>query len=186
MVVSIPLAILCFTCVCVWSYDAKVGNKCHTFSTTQFGSQKIRYRENDVSSSKASTSLLYIHGFGGNADQFRNNMELSSASNEVKTYALDLLGYGYSDKPSPRAYQPNALYNFYTWSDLVTDFITNVIEEPTVLCCNSIGGIVGLQAAVDRPDLIKGVILVDVSLRCAGYSVFSSLFLFLLLFFSFS
>lgn len=158
------LAIFCVACLCYG--NTKVGtnqNRYYKYCSSELGTYNIRYRENDVSiGEKSSTSVLFLHGFGGNADQFRKNMDLVGSP---KTYALDLLGYGYSDKPSPKAFPRNELYSFNTWSDLVTDFITNVIEEPTILCCNSIGGIVGLQAAVDRPDLIKGIILVDVSLR---------------------
>ena len=36
-------------------------------------------------------------------------------SNGYNTYSIDLLGYGYSDKPSPKNFDnPNVLYNFET------------------------------------------------------------------------
>jgi pimeloyl-ACP methyl ester carboxylesterase len=33
-----------------------------------------------------------------------------------KAYAIDLLGYGYSDKPDPSTKEPNAIYNFENWA----------------------------------------------------------------------
>lgn len=39
-------------------------------------------------------AVICIHGFGGNADQFRKNLPVLSA-NGYDTYAIDLLGYGY-------------------------------------------------------------------------------------------
>jgi pimeloyl-ACP methyl ester carboxylesterase len=108
--------------------------------------------------------VLCIHGFGGNADQFRKNMPVLAADGH-ESYAMDLLGYGYSDKPNPKSYQVNSLYNFENWADQAVSFIENVVQKPTVLVCNSVGGVVGLQAAVTRPDLIKGVVLMNISLR---------------------
>jgi len=126
---------------------------------------KLRYveAERNPQSTKKSP-VLCIHGFGGNADQFRK--QLPALSNEGHdTFALDLLGYGYSDKPDPRKLPVNALYNFEEWGRQVADFVKNEIKEPTFLVCNSVGGCVGLQAAVTNPELVKGVVLIDVSLR---------------------
>jgi pimeloyl-ACP methyl ester carboxylesterase len=32
-----------------------------------------------------------------------------------RAYALDLLGYGFSDKPAPSKDEPNTIYNFEAW-----------------------------------------------------------------------
>jgi pimeloyl-ACP methyl ester carboxylesterase len=109
-------------------------------------------------------SVICIHGFGGNADQFRYNLP-SLAEAGYKTYAVDLLGYGYSDKPSPKDYAVNSLYNFETWSDQIASFIDGVVGGPCTLVCNSIGGVVGLQSSLLRPSLVQGVVLIDISLR---------------------
>ena len=39
------------------------------------------------------TPVVCIHGFGGNADQFRKNIPVF-ADNGHSAYAIDLLGYG--------------------------------------------------------------------------------------------
>jgi len=69
------------------------------------------------------------------------------------------------DKPSPKAFKVNELYNFDTWSDQVISFIETKIKEPAYVVCNSVGGVAGLTAAVKRPDLIKGIVLINISLR---------------------
>jgi len=93
-------------------------------------------------------------------------MEPIAQSGPYKSYGLDLLGYGYSDKPNPRDFAVNELYNFETWSDQCVQFLEKQVKkEPAVLVCNSVGGMVGLQCAVTRPDLVKGVILINISLR---------------------
>ena len=58
-----------------------------------------------------------------------------------------------------------SVYNFYTWSEQVTSFIDDVVGGEAFLACNSIGSCVGLQAAIDRPEVVKGVVILDPSLR---------------------
>lgn len=62
-------------------------------------------------------------------------------------------------------YKVNELYNFENWGDQTCQFIERVVKEPCVVVANSVGGVASLQAAVQRPDLIKGVVLIDISLR---------------------
>jgi pimeloyl-ACP methyl ester carboxylesterase len=45
-------------------------------------------------------SVLLVHGFGGNADHWRDNTP-ALATAGMRAYAIDLLGYGKSDKPPP-------------------------------------------------------------------------------------
>ena len=40
-----------------------------------------------------------------------------------------------------------------------------MVGEPAFIMCNSVGGVAGLQAAVDDPSLVRGVVLINVSLR---------------------
>lgn len=85
---------------------------------------------------------------------------------DVLHAAIDLLGYGFSDKPDPRNHPVNSIYNFETWSQQIQDFITEKINgQPTLVTCNSVGGIAGLQAAVDNPTLVPAVQIMNVSLR---------------------
>jgi pimeloyl-ACP methyl ester carboxylesterase len=70
-------------------------------------------------------------------------------------------------------------YNFYTWSDLITDFVQDVIAKdgsmddpdkggkpaPVTLVSNSIGTISALQAVLDTPDLYTGVCVVTPNFR---------------------
>jgi len=141
---------------------------------SEFGTYDIRYKyvkksnnnNNNffLSLNNKSTPVLCIHGFGGNSDQWRKNLPII-AENGYDSYAIDLLGYGYSDKPNPKLYDVNQLYNFDTWTEQTVDFIKNIIKEPVVLVTNSVGGVNGLNIAIKYPELVKGVILIDISLR---------------------
>lgn len=88
------------------------------------------------------------------SDQWRKNIpELSKAG---RVFAIDLLGYGYSAKPDPKAQAAHTLYTFDTWADQLNDFIEHFVGEPAFLVTNSIGGVAGLQ--------VRSLLLV--SLRC--------------------
>lgn len=130
----------------------------------KFGAYSMRYFQHCSPTTSESAALVCIHGFGGNAKQFRKNLPVLS-ENGHDAYALDLLGYGYSDKPNPKLYRTNEFYNFDTWSEQTAQFVEQTVSKPSVLVCNSVGGLVGLQAAITRPDLIKGVVLINMSLR---------------------
>jgi pimeloyl-ACP methyl ester carboxylesterase len=104
--------------------------------------------------------VLLIHGFGASVGHWRKN--ISVLASNCRCYAIDLIGFGKSAKPTPGE---GIDYTFETWGALVADFCRDVIGSPTLLVGNSIGCIVALQAAVTDPDLIKGVALLNCSLR---------------------
>ena len=110
-------------------------------------SHRIRYlRGSAQAHHPARPSLVLVHGFGGNADHWRRNIaDLTRRGFNV--YAVDLLGFGKSDKPSPDPTKPNEVYRFDTWGLLLADFLHGVVGGPAHLVCNSIGGIVGLRCA---------------------------------------
>jgi pimeloyl-ACP methyl ester carboxylesterase len=121
-------------------------------------------------------ALLLIHGFGGNADHWRKNTPAIAAAG-FDVWAIDLLGYGFSDKPSPKKDSsgtprpPASLYCFETWARQVLDFRASVIQAPVFLITNSVGGLVGLQAALDAEQgLVQGVQLMNISLRALHVS----------------
>lgn len=44
-----------------------------------------------------------------------------------------------SDKPNPKQYDVNAVYNFENWAALIIQFIEKEVQRPCVLVCNSVG-----------------------------------------------
>ncbi len=122
----------------------------------QWKGQKIRYQQ----SGTTGPPLLLIHGFGASSDHWRKNLPDLGQTHRV--YAIDLLGFGQSAKPSPNQPLP---YTFDTWGRQVVDFCQAVIGEACFVIGNSIGCIVAMQAAVFAPDWVRGVALLDCSLR---------------------
>ncbi|XP_044479310.1 uncharacterized hydrolase YugF [Mangifera indica] len=119
----------------------------------------IRYQ----CSGSSGPALVLVHGFGANSDHWRKNIPVLAKSHRV--YSIDLIGYGYSDKPNPRDFDDKPFYTFETWGSQLNEFCKDVVKDQAFFICNSIGGLVGLQAAVTEPQICKGMILLNISLR---------------------
>lgn len=127
-----------------------------------------KWREYNIRYQKSGTSgpvIVAVHGFGGNCDHWRRNIDELGKRHRV--FTLDLLGYGFSSKPDPRDSQVNSIYNFDVWSDQVIDFVDQVIggQEKVFITSNSVGGIVALETAIKSPEKVASVQVINVSLR---------------------
>ena len=116
----------------------------------------IRYQQ----SGERGSPVLCIHGFGASSDHWRKNLPVFGQQH--RAYAIDLIGFGGSDKPFPNDPIP---YTFETWSQQIIDFCQDVIGEPVHLVANSIGCVVAMQAAVDAPEWVQGIVMINCSLR---------------------
>lgn len=73
------------------------------------------------------------------------------------TYALDFRGHGKSSRTPP-----------YRYIDHISDtiaFLENRVQERAVLFGSSMGGMISLMVAANRPDLVKAVIFGDASIK---------------------
>ncbi|XP_052292212.1 pheophytinase, chloroplastic-like [Citrus sinensis] len=86
-----------------------------------------------------STPLLLVHGFGASIPHWRRNIGTLAKSYTV--YAIDLLGFGASDKPAGYSYTMEG------WAQLILDFLDEVVKKPTVLIGNSVGSLACVIAA---------------------------------------
>jgi pimeloyl-ACP methyl ester carboxylesterase len=118
------------------------------------------YEINYQAEGETGTPVLLIHGFGASVGHWRKNIPVLAES--CRCYAIDLIGFGGSAKPTPGA---GIDYTFETWGELVVDFCREVIGSPAILIGNSIGCVVALQAAVTQPSWVISVALINCSLR---------------------
>ncbi|MDC0832054.1 alpha/beta fold hydrolase [Geitlerinema sp. CS-897] len=105
-------------------------------------------------------AVVLVHGFGASLGHWRDNIPVLARS--CRVYALDLLGFGKSHKPTPGLAID---YTFETWGDLVADFCREIVADRAFLVGNSIGCIVVMQTAVTHPDFVRGVVQLNCSLR---------------------
>ncbi len=109
---------------------------------------------------ESGAAVVLVHGFGASWGHWRKNLPI--LGQECRCYAIDLIGFGASAKPTPGE---GIYYTFETWGQLVADFCREVIGSPAFLVGNSIGCVVIMQAAVDNPEMVKGIAAINCSLR---------------------
>jgi pimeloyl-ACP methyl ester carboxylesterase len=97
--------------------------------------------------------LILIHGFGAAIGHWRNNIPALAAGG-YKVFALDLLGFGGSDKPAID-------YTLDVWVELLQDFCTELVQEPAIFVGNSIGALLGMMVLADHPDIAAGGVLLN-------------------------
>ncbi|MBW4473475.1 MAG: alpha/beta fold hydrolase [Stenomitos rutilans HA7619-LM2] len=100
--------------------------------------------------------LLLVHGFGASFGHWRQNIPVLAAGG-YRVFAIDLLGFGGSAKPALD-------YSLELWQDLLKDFWSAHIQQPTVFVGNSIGGLLCLMMLANHPETAAGGVL----LNCAG------------------
>lgn len=100
--------------------------------------------------------LILIHGFGASIGHWRKNIPVLADAG-YKVFAIDLLGFGASDKPILD-------YSQKLWVELLKDFWETHIQEPTIFVGNSIGGLLSLAVMAEHPEITAGGVLIN----CAG------------------
>lgn len=103
------------------------------------------------------TPTILIHGGGAGADGWSNWRNcMSFFAENYRTIAIDMVGFGLSDKPDPEA---GFVYSQDKRDRQLADFIKALDVGPVNLVGNSTGGLTALGATLLEPDLVKKVVM---------------------------
>lgn len=94
--------------------------------------------------------FLLLHGAGSSLEQWREN--LTALAQERPVYALDLLGFGRSQKVATEL-------NSELWVAQVADFSQHFLGSPMILMGHSLGALIALQVAISYPDQVVRLVL---------------------------
>lgn len=108
------------------------------------------YRSQNSGEANSALPILMVHGFGSALTQWRHNVQVLSQHHPV--YALDLVGFGGSEKAS-------APYKVEFWVEQIFEFWDTFIGRPVVLVGHSLGALVALSTVVAHPALAQGLVL---------------------------
>jgi len=111
-----------------------------------------------VQSGEGDAPLLLLHGFDSSLLEHRHIYPLLAAQGE--TWALDLLGFGFSDRPKHISYNPQTI------KEHLYCFWRKMINRPVVLVASSMGGATAIDFAVTYPDAVGKLVLMN----SVGYS----------------
>ena len=111
-----------------------------------------------VQSGQKDTPLLLLHGFDSSLLEYRHIYPLLAAQRE--TWAVDLLGFGFSDRPNDLSYNPQTI------KEHLYCFWREMINRPVVLVASSMGGATAIDFAITYPDAVAKLVLMN----SVGYS----------------
>src|SRR4051794_4540319 len=97
-------------------------------------------------------AVVLVHGLGGS----HLNWDLLAPllTGQARVFAVDLPGFGRSEPGGRKASVPANVA-------VLGRFLDEVVQEPVVLVGNSMGGMVSIFAAGERPRSVTGLVLLD-------------------------
>mgnify|MGYP001361345946 CR=1 FL=1 len=103
--------------------------------------------------------IVFLHGFGANSSHWRNNAYFFAKSGYC-VYAIDLVGFGYSEQPEVK--KVKFLDNVF-WCNQVANFLKEIVlsnkkYQKAIIIGNSLGGLVALTVNFLYPNLIDSII----------------------------
>jgi 3-oxoadipate enol-lactonase len=96
--------------------------------------------------------LLFVHGLGSCAEDWQPQIEYFAKS--YRTIACDLRGHGRSSKP-------HGAYSIEGFAGDLASMLRVLQTGPTHVAGISLGGMVAFQLAVDAPDLVRSLAIVN-------------------------
>jgi pimeloyl-ACP methyl ester carboxylesterase len=108
---------------------------------------KIHYQEKGTG-----TPLILLHGYTSSTYSWKDVFD--PLSEKYRVIALDLKGFGFSDKP-------DGDYTRRAQAELIIHFLDNLKIERAWFCGNSMGGEISLNIALHNPNRVSGLILID-------------------------
>lgn len=96
--------------------------------------------------------ILFLHGLGSSTRDWESQTTHFAAKHAVVT--VDLRGHGQSEKPP-------GPYSIRGFSDDVAALLGEVDLIPVVVVGLSLGGMVGFQLAVDHPEVVAELVIVN-------------------------
>ena len=104
----------------------------------------------------AGEALILLHGGGAGADSFGNWRGcLARFAEHYHVYAVDMIGFGCTDKPDPEHYS----YTQQARNQHIVAVIETLGLASVNLIGNSMGGCTSMGVAIERPDLVNKLVL---------------------------
>ena len=106
------------------------------------------------------TPVVLIHGYTSSTYTWKD--EFDELAKRYRVIAIDLKGFGFSAKP-------DGDYSRRAQGELVARFLRGLNVEGAWLVGNSMGGETALNVAVDHPEMVSGLVLIDsAGIKVAG------------------
>lgn len=118
------------------------------FKFIDVSNHKVRYAE----SGETPTHVLLVHGLGGSAESWTNNMD--KLSKHFHVVAPDLIGFGYSAKPIVH-------YTIKFFTDFLNKFMNEMGLKRANVIGSSMGGQIAAEFAIAHPNRVEKLVLIS-------------------------
>jgi pimeloyl-ACP methyl ester carboxylesterase len=119
---------------------------------TYYTAEAEPWREVEAVQPKKLPTLVFLHGFGGGSSAYEWSKVYPAFASEYRILAPDLIGWGRSEHPERN-------YRVDDYITTIIEFIEQTCTEPVPVIASSLTGALTIRAAIDRPELFKGLIL---------------------------
>lgn len=148
--------------ITIMSGAAHLLNTCITKTSTAnnyTGKRKIhtfewRFGNIAYSVTGKGSPLLLIHDLNSYSSSYEWEDTIKGFARNHTVYALDLLGCGHSNKP-------NITYTTYMYTQLINDFVQNVIKEKTDVIATKDSAPIVIMTAYNNKGIFNKIILVS-------------------------
>lgn len=128
--------------------DSALGGEAHFF---QWKHGRLFYKT--AGANGAAPPLVFIHGIGAGASSFMWRKNFDVLARDFRVFALDLLGFGFSEKPAAVSYSTDL------YVELISDFVKEVTGHPVSIVASSLGASYAIRVADEYPGLVRSLIL---------------------------
>ena len=128
--------------------DAGDDEGASAYAFVQVPEGRIRYAKRG----EGANTVLFIHGFGGDADNWLFNID--AVAKAATVYALDLPGHGESVKTIADASLAGLAKTVLAFMDALTIGSAHLVGH-------SLGGLIAMRMALDAPARVKSLTLID-------------------------
>lgn len=98
--------------------------------------------------------LLLVHDLTIGSSLYEFHKIADTLSEQYEVYALDLLGYGLSDKT-------NMTYTSFLYVQLITDFVKNIIGRKTDIIATGDSSQIAVMTCHNNPEVFNRIILIN-------------------------
>ncbi|MEO1430579.1 MAG: alpha/beta hydrolase [Cyanobacteria bacterium J06633_8] len=112
--------------------------------------------------------LLLVHGFDSSVLEYRRLLPLLAEHHE--TWAVDLLGFGFTDRLAGIKFNPNQIKTH------LHCFWKNLINQPVILVGASMGGAAAIDFALTYPEVVEKLVLIDSAGLTGGSAISKIMF----------
>ncbi|HVC34826.1 MAG TPA: alpha/beta fold hydrolase [Chloroflexota bacterium] len=97
--------------------------------------------------------VVLVHGIDAAASSYEMRKPFAGLSQSHRVYAIDLLGFGLSDRPG-RA------YSAVDYIDLIGDFLRDVVQQPAAIVASSLSAAYAIEVAAHAPERVTALLLI--------------------------